>query len=631
MIPQQAIEEVKARNDIVDVVSSYVNLTKRTGSNMFGLCPFHREKSPSFSVSPSKQIFHCFGCQKGGDVITFMMEIEKLGYVDAIRKLAERIGYDLPETTDPRERERAQSRKRLIELSKEAARFYYLALQSPKGRACREYLDARKLSVAVQRQFGLGYAPDDWQGLWDHLQSKGYSVDECERSGLFKKNRNGGYYDLFRGRLMFPIIDVTNQVIAFGGRVLDDSSPKYINSPETEIYTKGRHTFGLNIAKKSKSESFIVVEGYMDVIALHQGGIDEAVACLGTALTPEQVQLLKRYKEQLILSLDSDAAGQEATRRSLDIVRDKGAEARVLMIPDAKDPDQYVKDHGAERFRALIHDALNRVDYLLSLAKLQASKPDGEIDPIRYQKNAIEVLADIENTVVQELYLSRVAETLGVGIDAIRIELAKEKQKPKRGNPYANVRVPQTGQTPDHAPAYGEAPQEDGMDVAYPEPEPLPVLYLTREELYLLVLLANRPEDYPVIREAIQSAWFRGEEGKRFAQLIFEWAEEEQLSLTKLIEVGQNYTMNDRLLRDYIVNLSMKLPDHLPEEERHSMLIGLCLKVRIDHLKDQRQRIALQMSQTGMDEAQEKALRAQFSKVSEALEQAQREAQARNN
>ena len=316
-IPNEVVEEIISRSDIASVVGQYVQFTKNSGNNLFGLCPFHSEDTPSFSVSTNKQMFYCFGCHKGGDVVTFIKEIEHLSYVEALKFLAEKAGVTIPEPDDANYRKEEQLRKRLKEALLEAARYYYKNFKSEKGEAARAYLKKRAIAPATATKFGLGYAPDEWSGLYDHLVSKGFSQYEIQKSGLFVTTKNNKTIDLFRGRLMFPIFNAMGELIAFGGRIIGDGNPKYVNSPETPVYSKQRNLYALNFAKQSKMKQIIVVEGYMDVISMHQAGVTNAVASLGTALTERQLDLLERYCEEVVLFYDSDKAGQNAAVRGL--------------------------------------------------------------------------------------------------------------------------------------------------------------------------------------------------------------------------------------------------------------------------------------------------------------------------
>ncbi|HHX38137.1 MAG TPA: DNA primase, partial [Clostridiaceae bacterium] len=330
-IPADILEEIKIKNDIVEVVEQYVNLTKKTGANYFGLCPFHNEKTPSFSVSPSKQLFYCFGCHKGGNVINFIQEIEKVPYGQAARILAERSQVRLPESGDEEQRQRDHLRQRIVMANTEAARHFYLNLRSAKGNEAVQYLKDRGISGRTIVSFGLGYATAGWQDLYDHLIDEGYTEDELRLTGLFRENKHGNLYDLFRERLMFPIIDTMGRIVAFGGRILDDSHPKYINSPETPVYHKGQILYGLNVAKRTQAKAFVLVEGYMDVLALHQAGFDQTVGVLGTALTQSQVRLLRRYRDRVIVGFDADEAGQQAVSRSFELLEQSNFHISVLV------------------------------------------------------------------------------------------------------------------------------------------------------------------------------------------------------------------------------------------------------------------------------------------------------------
>ena len=360
--PPAFLDELNARNPIEDVVGQYVQLTRR-GSNLFGLCPFHSEKTPSFSVAPDKGIYYCFGCHKGGGPVNFIMEIEGLDYPDAVRFLAKRAGLEVPEDAEYRSAYKKQ--ERLRNLCKEAARFYRQELFAPGGQAARDYLIRRGVSSQTVSRFGLGYSPDAWSALLDTMTKKGYTKEELLDAGLALKSQKGSCYDRFRNRLMFPIIDVRGNVIGFGGRVMDDSKPKYLNSPETSIFNKRKNLFALNVAKKTKAGMLILTEGYMDAIALHQYGFDCAVASLGTALTEEHAQLLAKYTKQVVLTYDGDEAGQNATRRAIPMLERAGLQVKILRMQGAKDPDEFLKAYGANKFQALLQKSENQAEYRL--------------------------------------------------------------------------------------------------------------------------------------------------------------------------------------------------------------------------------------------------------------------------
>ena len=418
--PPSFIDELILRNPIEEVVGQYVSL-KRSGSNMFGLCPFHGEKTASFSVAPDKGIYYCFGCHKGGGAVNFMMEVEGLSYPDAVRALAKRVGMEVPE--DEQYQSRYRHQERLWALMKEAGRFFNEQLYSPAGQQCRDYIQKRGLTKSIITRFGVGYAPDSWNALVDAMRKKGYTDQELRDADLVGE-KNGRIYDRFRNRLMFPIIDVRGNVIGFGGRVLDDSKPKYLNSNETVIFNKRKNLFGLNFAKKTKESSIILVEGNVDVITLHQYGFDNAVASLGTSLTEEQVSLLSRYTEQVVLTYDGDEAGQRAAQRAIPMLEKAGIQVKVLQMKDAKDPDEFLHKFGADKFRLLLEDSSNRVEYQL---KALAKKYDLKLDEerIKFIHEAAELISTLGSAVQREIYGRRVADVGKISFDAMKLEIEK--------------------------------------------------------------------------------------------------------------------------------------------------------------------------------------------------------------
>ena len=425
MIPHEYIEELTRRTDIVDVVGNYVQL-KRKGRLYGGLCPFHSEKTPSFYVYPDTQSFYCFGCGVGGDVIHFVRRINSIDYTEAVKMLAARAGMPEPQEDD----KTGRLRSRILSMNKEAARYFHACLNSTveEARQARAYWRRRGLDDKTIVRFGLGYAPDDGQGLYQYLRDKGYNQQELDASGLFKRSQSGRIYCLFWKRVMTPIFDLRGNIIAFGGRVLDDSKPKYVNSPETLVYHKSDTVFALQIAKKSASRRFVLCEGYMDVISMHQAGIDTAVCACGTALTPDQVKLISQYAEEVILSYDSDEAGQKATLRSLELFRNSPVKVGVLQIPGAKDPDEYIKKYGSERFKALLDGVGNALDFRLGRLK---NKYDLKQDAQRleYVKEAVNMLAERSNPTEQEVYAGRLAEETNISKTAIMAQLADAVKK----------------------------------------------------------------------------------------------------------------------------------------------------------------------------------------------------------
>ena len=422
--PPAFLDELMARNPIEDVVGQYVTL-KRSGSNMFGLCPFHGEKTASFSVAPDKGIYYCFGCHKGGGAVNFIMEVEGMNYPDAVRHLAKRVGMEVPE--DEQYQSRYRQQERLWALHKEAARFFHSQLYAPVGKAALDYALGRGMSKYILTTFGLGYAPDSWDSLVRAMKAKGYTEEELKESGLVTvSQKNGNLLDRFRDRLMFPIIDVRGNVIAFGGRTIkkDADVAKYLNSPETLIFNKRKNLFGLNLAKKTKENSLILVEGNIDVVTLHQYGFDNAVASLGTSLTEEQAALMTRYTDQVILIYDGDKAGQNATQRAIPILEKAGLHVKVLQIKDAKDPDEYLKKFGPEKFRLLLEDSSNRVEYQLgAIAKKYDIREDEQ--KVQFINEAAEFISSLPNAVQREVYGHRVADGAKISYDAMKIEVDK--------------------------------------------------------------------------------------------------------------------------------------------------------------------------------------------------------------
>ena len=419
------LTELTERNDIVDVVSGYVRLGKKSGSNMFGLCPFHSEKTPSFSVSPDKQIYHCFGCGKGGGVINFIMEIENLSFPEAVEFLAKRAGMPIPEEENDRE---SRKRSRMLSLNRDAARFFYAQLSTPQGGAARDYMARRRIGPATAKNFGIGFAPDTWDSLEKAMREKGYTDFELFDAGLVRKGNKGGYYDTFRNRLMFPVIDVRGNVIGFSGRILGDGEPKYMNSPETLVFNKSRNLFALNLAKKSKSGYIILSEGNIDVVSLHQAGFDSAVASLGTSLTPEQARLLSRYTNQVIIAYDNDGAGIKAAQRAIGILEKLDLKVKVLRMSGAKDPDEFIKLKGADAFRNLLESSENQIDYRL---RTVTDKYDLSVDEqkVEFLKEASDLVARLPGSVERQVYAMRVASMSGVSADVVTKEVERRRKK----------------------------------------------------------------------------------------------------------------------------------------------------------------------------------------------------------
>lgn len=433
---QDFVDEVIAKNDIVDFISQYATL-KRVGNRYQALCPLHNDKkTPSFSVSPDKQLFHCFGCGAGGTVIHFVMAKEGLDFMEAVKLLADKANVPIPDYRTQSERSRAaalqKKKKRMYEMNAEAARFFFSSLTSDAGSKALEYLRKRGLSNSTIKTFGLGYAPDSWTALTDFMKQKGYQEDELLEVGLSKKRENGTLYDVFRDRVMFPIIDLRGNVIAFGGRTLRDDQAKYLNSPETLIFKKKENLFAMNLAKNSKAGQFLIMEGYMDVISLHQNGFDNAVASLGTAFTPQQADILKRYADKAVLCYDADEAGQKAADRAGAILREKDIKTRVLKITEGKDPDEYINAKGSEMFALLLNSAESFIEYKISKTEAQYNLED-TVEKLEFLEQIAKILADIKNPVEREIYIKSTSQKTDISPQniAAQVENLLLKQKKK--------------------------------------------------------------------------------------------------------------------------------------------------------------------------------------------------------
>ncbi len=430
-IPHEVIEEIKYRNEIESAISQYVNL-KRRGKNLVGLCPFHSEKTPSFTVYPENGSFYCFGCGVGGDVITFTGLIENLDYIESVKLLAEKSGVTLPQ--DGYDDSMQKLKNRVYDINREAAKFFHSYLMSEGGKWAREYLVGRGLTLKTIKQFGLGAAPDSWDSLINHLKEKGFTISEMLTANVIGKSQRGSYYDRFRKRVMFPIINIRGNVVGFSGRAMpgdDKAGGKYVNTSDTPVYKKSENLFGINYAKNNCAEQIILVEGNMDVISLHQAGFSNAVAPLGTAFTPEQVNLIARYTKEIVLMLDADAAGQKAIRRASQLLQNTGLNVRVVVIPDGKDPDEFIKKNGADRFKALLLGAVSDIEYKLLMAAdgLLLDTDDGRL---RYLSNAAQILSTVDDVMARDIYIGRLCEKYGVSRTALTTKVEEYRKQNKR-------------------------------------------------------------------------------------------------------------------------------------------------------------------------------------------------------
>lgn len=441
MIPEDIINEIKYRNDIETAVSQYVNL-KRRGKNLVGLCPFHSEKTPSFTVYPENGSFYCFGCGVGGDVFTFTGLIENLDYMESIKLLAERSGISLPQ--DGYDDSMQRLKKKIYDINRDTARFFHSFLMSPGGKWALDYLTGRGLTVKTIKHFGLGAAPDSWDALIHHLKEKGYTESDMLAANVIGKSSRGGIYDRFRKRVMFPIINIRGNIVAFSGRAMpgeDKQGGKYVNTSDTPVYKKSENLFGINFAKSVCSERVILVEGNMDVISLHQAGFENTVAPLGTAFTTEQANLLSRYTKEIVLMLDADAAGQKAVRRASGLLENTGLSVRVVVVPDGKDPDEYIKKNGKERFAALLEGAVSDMEYkLLTAAKdIDLNSEDGRL---KYLAAAAEIIAATDDIMTRDIYIGRLSEKYGVSRTALTTrvnELRKRNSRQKQKKEISDI------------------------------------------------------------------------------------------------------------------------------------------------------------------------------------------------
>lgn len=505
---EELIEEIKNSNDIVDVISQYVNL-KRSGRNFFGLCPFHKEKSPSFSVSPDKQIFHCFGCGAGGNVIHFISKIENADFKEAIGILANRAGIELPTLNNYEDNKTALLKSKVYEINQIAAEFYHQNLYKPTSKTGQEYIKKRKLDNRTLKSFLIGYS-GNFDELYRILKQKGFTEEEILASSLVNKTDDGKYIDRFRKRVMFPIQDTRNKVIAFGGRVTDDSKPKYINSPENIVYSKGRHLFGLNVAKRGELKNIIIVEGYMDAISLYQRGITNVVASLGTALTEAQGRLLRRYSERVTIGYDSDGAGQAATLRGLEILQNIGCDVRILQISGAKDPDEYVIKYGPERFLKCVEQAISLVEFKVKMLK-QSLNLDNINDKIKFLNQVAKILSNVTNSIERELYVEKIANEYNVSKEAIYGEVNKL------------IYAKNTGEKTLEKPIVKKEIKKEKQEIDSST---------TKRENLIIYLLINYPqESYKKIKSVISENDMKLEENQKILKKMYEEIEKGNINI----------------------------------------------------------------------------------------------------
>ena len=467
-IPEQLINEIKDRNDIESVISPYVNL-KRRGKNLVGLCPFHNEKTPSFTVYPENGSFYCFGCGVGGDVFTFTGLIENLDYIESVKLLAEKTGITLPQ--DGYDDSMQKLKSRIYDINKETARFFHNYIMSAEGKWALDYLLGRGLSLKTIKHFGLGASPDSWDALIKHLKEKGFSINEMMSANVIGKSQRGTYYDRFRHRVMFPIINIRGNVIGFSGRAMpgeDKAGGKYVNTADTPVYKKSENLFAMNFAKNNCAERIVLVEGNMDVIALHQAGITNAVAALGTSFTAEQVNLISRYTKEIVLMMDADSAGQKAVRRAFEMLKNSGLSVKVVSVPDGKDPDEYIKKNGVERFKYLLEGAVSDMDYKLLTAATDIDTAS-EAGRVEYLSSAAQIIAECGDVITRDVYIGKICEKYGVSRTAITAkveELRKataRRERRKEINDILSPKITKDDINPERRSAPRAAKAEEGV------------------------------------------------------------------------------------------------------------------------------------------------------------------------
>ena len=558
----EIIEEVRQNNDIVDIISQYVHLTRK-GRNYFGLCPFHSEKSPSFSVSPDRQIFHCFGCGVGGNVYTFLMKIEGITFKEALEQLAERANIQLPKLENNADTAREELKAKVYKVNEFTAEFYHQNLYKPTSKIGQEYVKKRKMNKETLEAYRIGFS-GKFDELYKALKAQGFGEKEILESGLVNKNDNGTYIDRYRNRLMFPICDVRGKVIAFGGRILDDSKikdskfpqPKYINSPENVVYSKGRHLFGLNVAKKDSAKKLLIVEGYMDVISLHQRGVTNVVGALGTALTEQQGWLLRKSTEQVILGFDADGAGQTAIARSMEILQKMGCDMRVLQIEGAKDPDEYIVKFGEGRFRLAMDNAISLVEFKVKNLKTDLNL-ENTGDKIKFLNEIAKILSKVENTMEREIYIEKIAQGYNISKEAIYAEVNKLI--------YNNTKEDKVLQSREIKPVRENIKNTTEIDEDLKR----------RENTIIAILLDSNANMFAKIKEQIKPEDFKDSVNRKIAEQLYKELEKEDCNINRLIDSFDEETQNHITMvmaTDYeIDNLEKAVDDILQKYEKEKL------------------------------------------------------------
>ena len=541
----EILSEIKENNDIVEVISQYIHL-KRSGRNYFGICPFHNEKSPSFSVSPDKQIFHCFGCGVGGNVITFISKIEGIGFKEAIENLAERANISLPVNTSQEDSKKEELKSKVYKVNAFTADYYHKRLYEPKSKIGQEYVKKRKLTNETLEAYNLGFS-GNFDELYQVLKKEGFNDEEILESGLVNKNENGKYIDRYRNRFMIPILDVRNRVIAFGGRVLDDSKPKYINSPENIVYSKGKHLFGLNVAKKGDTKKLLIVEGYMDAISLHQRGITNVVASLGTALTTNQGWLLRKNAEEVILGFDSDGAGQTAVMRAMEVMQNMGCDMRVLQMSGAKDPDEYIIKYGSARFQKLMDEAISLIEFKVKVLK-QNLNLEVAGDKVKFLNEIAKLISKIDNSIEREIYIEKISKSYNISKEAIfgQVNKIQYSGKPK-------TKVIEKQKTVTNKNNENSTPQIKDE--------------IIKRENIIISILINNPENYEYIKGKMKEEDFQYDINVKIIKELYQELEKENSNVSSVLDKLQDEEIQSHLTsimaEDYGITDNKKAVDDI--------------------------------------------------------------------
>ena len=557
---EEILNEIRQSNDIVDVISQYVHL-KRSGRNYFGLCPFHNEKSPSFSVSPDKQIFHCFGCGVGGNVITFVSQIEGLNFVETVQMLAERANIQLPTLQNNGDTQREILKDKVYKVNEFTAEYYHQNLYKPQAKMAQEYVKKRQLTNETLKSFRIGFS-GKFDELYQELKKQGFQEQEILESGLVNKNERGQYIDRYRNRLMFPICDAR-------GRVLDDSKPKYINSPENIVYSKGRHLFGLNVAKKGDTKKILIVEGYMDVISLHQRGITNVVASLGTALTEQQGWLLRKNSEQIILSFDSDEAGIKAKLRSIEILQNMGCDLRVLQLEGAKDPDEYILKYGNMRFQNAVDKAFSVVEFKVKILKKELNL-DNTNDKIKFLNEIAKLISKVDNSMEREVYIEKIAKEYDISKEAIYAEVNKLT--------YKNVKTEKVLERPKPVVTHKKVETKEVSEAIR-----------RRENTIISILLTGDLSIYEIIKQNIKPEDFQDEINQKIAQKLYEEFEKGNSNINGII---------DNLDQDQQNQITMIMAEDYEIEDLEKAIDDIIQAYKRDKLNNRKLEILEKLEQT---------------------------------